>query len=67
MDSFKMFLPFIDKMKESFTMYEYTDCVEVTNPGNKEYLFVLMSGCVLLVSSESAYKAAKKTIWKARR
>lgn len=67
MDSFKMFIPFIDKMAESFTMYEYTDCVEITNPSNKEYLFVVMMGSVILISSETAYLAAKKSIWKARR
>jgi hypothetical protein len=67
MDSFRMFAPFMSNMYFHFKLYQYADCVEVTNPTNKEYLYVLMSGEVTLISSESAYKQVRKAIWKKRK
>lgn len=66
-DSFKMFSRVISTMQSHFKLYEYRDCEEVTNPTNRELMYVIMSGRVSLISDDRIYKRTNFEIKKARK
>lgn len=54
-------------MQTQFKMWEYQDCIEVTNPTNRELMYVLMSGKVALIADDRTFKRTNFEIRKSRR
>jgi hypothetical protein len=62
-----MFSHVITSMKQHFKLWEYQDCVEVTNPTHKEVMYVLMEGQVASISDDRTFKRTNFEIKKTRK
>ena len=55
-DSFKMFKNNLDQMATEFKLFRFADCEQVSHPGEKTTLFVILQGQVNVISDEKIYK-----------
>ena len=62
-----MFKILINDMASSFKLFEYEDLKEVTNPSEKDTIYVLLEGEVHVIADDRAYKKIKVEIRKFRK
>lgn len=63
-DSFKMFKKDLKNMSKCFGIKTFKDCEEVTTPGSKETIYLLIKGAINVISDERIYKNSVREIKK---
>lgn len=62
-----MFATIIQSMQPSFKLWEYKDCVEITNPTQRELIYVVLEGQLALIADDRIFKRTNFEINKTRK
>lgn len=67
MDQFKMFHATIKDLARDFQRQEFTDCQEITHPGEKQTIYLILKGQVIVISEERILKKVRQLVRKKRK
>lgn len=65
-DCFKMFRSQIEKMSSHFSVHKFGDCDIVTEPTEKNYIFMVLRGSVVIIGDERTHKTSNRQVRKTR-